>query len=163
MKICLLLLAVTLPAAAQQDVYAPLRLYDGSWTVAMHDAASGNSHTDTLVNACSLVGQYFACQQTVNGKVAALVVFVPASAPGHYSVQNVLPDGSATGRNDLAILGSHWIYSSRDDENGKTTWYRTTNDFTGNDRIHFESAKSTDGKTWTVTISGDEVRGTTAK
>lgn len=163
MKLCLLLLAATLSAAAQQDNYAPLRLYNGPWTVSMHNAASGSTRTDALVNACSLIGQYFACQQTVNGKVSALVIFVPAGTPGHYFVQNVLPDGSATGRTDLAVAGAHWVYSSRDDENGKTTWYRTTNDFTGNDRIHFESAHSTDNKTWSVTMSGDEVRGAATK
>ena len=163
MKFCLLLLAAALPAGAQQDAYTSLRLYDGGWTVTMHDAASGNTHTDTLVNACSLAGHYFVCQQTVNGKVSALVVFIPASTGGHYAVQNVLPDGSATGRSDLEIAGSQWIYSSQNEENGKTTWYRTTNDFRGNDRIHFESARSGDGKTWTVTISGDETRGAPAK
>jgi hypothetical protein len=98
----------------------------------------------------------------VNGKVGALVVFVPTGAPGQYYTQNVLPAGQATGRGDLTIEGGHWTYLGHDDENGKTTWYRTTNEFTGNDRIHFESATSTDDKTWTVTMSGDEVRGNSA-
>lgn len=158
----LLLTAFLFPAAAPQDVYTPLRLYNGPWTVTMRDAASGKTRTDTLLNACSLLGQYYTCQQTVNGKVTALVVFIPAATPGQYFTQNVLPDGSATGRGDLAITGGHWVYSGHSEENGKTTWYRTINDFTGNDRIHFESARSTDGKTWSVTLSGDEVRGTGA-
>lgn len=145
------------------DPYTPLRLYDGGWTVTMHDASSGKTTTDALVNACSLLKPFFVCQQTVNGKPGALVVFVPAETPGHYYTQNVLPEGWATGRGDLSIEGGHWTYLGHDEENGKTTWYRTVNDFTGTDRIHFESAQSPDGKTWTVTRSGDEVHGGAAK
>ena len=140
------------------DAYAPLRLYDGAWTVTMHDE-SGKTHTDSLFNTCHFFGLYFACQQTVNGKVGALVVFLPAGTPGQYHTQNVLPEGWASGRGDLTIEGNHWTYLGKDEENGKTTWYRTTNEFTGNDRIHFESAQSDDNKTWRVTGSGDEVRG----
>ena len=36
--------------------------------------------------------------------------------------------------------------------------YRTVNVFSSRDHIHFESARSTDGKTWTVTMTGDETR-----
>ena len=149
-----LLFAQSLPVP---DPYAALRLYGGEWTVTMHDASSGKTTTDTLVNACSVLKPFFVCQQTVNGKRGALVVFVPAEAPGHYYTQNVLPEGWATGRGDLSIEGGHWTYLGHDEENGKTTWYRTVNDFAGTDRIHFESAQSPDGKTWTVTRSGDEV------
>ncbi len=158
-----IVLAVLLAQAPANppDPYAPLRLYDGGWTISMHNP-SGKTTTDALVNECHLFGHYYACQQTVNGKVGALVVFVPTGAPGQYYTQNVLPAGQATGRGDLTIEGAHWTYMGHDDENGKTTWYRTTNEFTGNDRIHFESATSTDDKTWTVTMSGDEVRGNSA-
>lgn len=157
-----ILLPAVLLSATPQDPYTPLRLYDGSWTITVHDQASGKTTTDALVNSCSLVGRYFTCQQTVNGKISALVVFIPAADPGHYYTQNVLPEGWATGRGELTISGDHWVYSSRDEEGGKTTWYRTTNDFKGTDRIHFESAQSADGKTWTTTRSGDEVHALSA-
>ena len=148
-----------LPPAEPQDPYAPLRLYQGSWTVTRHEQSSGKTITDSLVNDCSQIGLYFACQQTVNGKVAALVVFIPHGSSGHYFTHAVLPDGQTPGRGELTITGPHWVYMGHSDgPGGKTTWYRTTNDFTGNDRIHFESAQSTDGKTWTVTASGDNNR-----
>lgn len=45
---------------------------------------------------------------------------------------------------------TRWRRSARqDEESGKTTWYRTINDFKGSDHIHFESSQSADGKTWT--------------
>ncbi|MFP5230692.1 MAG: hypothetical protein ACLGXA_24000 [Acidobacteriota bacterium] len=143
---------------ANPDLYAQLRLYDGAWTVTMHDA-SGKARSDLLVNACHAFDRYFACQQSVNGNVGALVVYIPESTPGHFHTQNVLPDGRALGPGELTIEGSRWTYLSHHEENGTTTWYRTTNDFSGNNRIHFESAQSADQKTWTVTMSGDDVRG----
>lgn len=159
MTLWLLLLALVLPAAAAQDPYAPLRLYGGSWAVTRHEKATGKSATDSLVNACSQIGQYFACQQTVNGKTAALVVFIPDGNGGHYFTHAVLPDGHSPGRGELTITGNHWVYLGHSDQaDGKTMWYRTTNDFQSKDRIHFESAQSADGKTWTVMSDGDDTR-----
>ena len=137
------------------DPYAPLRIYDGAWTVTMHDG--GKDTTDSLVNDCHLFGRYFACQQTVNGKVGALVVYVAGETPGHFYIQNVLPDDQAVGRAELIVEGTRYTYASHDETS--THWWRTTNEFTGSDRIHFEQAASTDGKTWTTTRTGDEVRG----
>ncbi len=137
------------------DPYAPLQLYDGAWTVTMRDA--GKTSTDSLVNDCHLFGRYFACQQTVNGKVGALVVYVPGESRGQYFIQNVLPDDSAVGRGELTVEGTRYTYSSHNTDS--TQWWRTTNEFSGRDRIHFEQATSADGKTWTTTGTGDEVRG----
>lgn len=155
----LLFLAALLQQVPEQpsDPYAALRLYDGAWHVTMRES-SGKTRNDSLADDCHAFRAYFACQQTVNGKVGALLVFVPGSQPGHFTTQNLMPDGRALGTGDLTIEGPHWTYMGHDEENGKTTWYRTTNDFTGNDRIHFESAQSSDQKNWTVTMSGDEVR-----
>jgi hypothetical protein len=36
--------------------------------------------------------------------------------------------------------------------------HRTINDFRGRDLIHFEAARSTDGRHWTVTLAGNEKR-----
>jgi|SRR5690242_9112925 hypothetical protein len=152
-------LAMLFAAAEPQDPYAPLRLYQGSWTVTRHDTASGKTITDSLVNACSQVGLYYACQQTVNGKAAALVVYIPDGSSGHYFTHAVLPDGNSPGRGELTITGSHWVYLGHSDgPGGATTWFRTTNDFDGRDHIRFESAQSPDGKTWTVTGGGEDTR-----
>lgn len=95
----------------------------------------------------------------MNGKVAALVVCIPDGNSGHYFTHAVLPDGRTPGRGELTITGSHWVYMGHSDgADGKTTWYRTTNDFEGKDRIHFESAQSADGKAWTATANGDDTR-----
>jgi len=142
-------------AAAAGDAYAPLRLYAGAWQVTKATAPTGKP--DRLVNDCAQAGHYFVCQQTVNGKPGALVVFIPDRVAGQYHNQVVLPDGAALGPpGTLVIAGEHWTYLSQPDPKGVR--YRTTNVFHGRDHIHFDVAQSSDGKTWTATMAGDETR-----
>jgi hypothetical protein len=154
----LLLSIVSTALPAEPDAYAPLWLYKGSWQISRQ-----NQPPEKLVNLCSLVGRYFVCEQTANGTPGALLIFIPAGKPGKYYTQNVRPEGRASGRGDLEIAGDRWIYSSTWDAGGKTIYYRTTNVFSGKNRIHFEQAESTDNKEWVVKATGDEVRLTTAK
>ena len=138
--------------AVRSDPYVPLRLYEGAWTV----MTAGKSKPDRLVDACARVGRFFACQQTVNGKPGPLVIFIPTS-PGRYHTQVVQADGTALGPpGRLSISGAHWVYLSGPDSKGIR--YRTTNDFEGPKRIRFAVAHSSDGKRWTVGLSGVEVR-----
>jgi hypothetical protein len=139
-------------------VYAPLWLYQGTWQVTRKSADKG-AKPQQLVNHCALLGKYFACQQTVDGGEGALLIFIPGGKPGHYYTQSVTPDGRATGKADLEISGDHWTFSSRwPQENGKITYYRTSNVFNGKNHIHFEQAESADGTQWTQKDSGDEIR-----
>ncbi len=144
-----------LAAPPSDAVYAPLRLYQGSWQLTRKDQPN---KIERLKNDCAKLGNFYACQQTVDGTPENLIVFVPANPPGHYHTQSVQQDARATGRGDLEISGDRWVYSSTWDEGGKTTYYRTTNVFTGKDHIHYEQAESPDGKDWKITNSGDEVR-----
>jgi hypothetical protein len=152
-----LALLTPLRGAAPDPVYAPLWLYQGTWHITAKNLASG-AKPEELRNQCALVGKYFACQQTVDGQIGALIIFIPADKPGHYYTQNVMPQGRASGRGDLEISGDRWTYSSTWDQGGKTVYYRNTNVFVGKDHIHFEQAESSNGKDWTVKNSGEEVR-----
>lgn len=153
-----LALACLLASAPAGDaVYAPLWLYQGTWR--MGGGKAGEA-PEELKNECALVGRFFACQQTVNGTPGALLIFIPvANQPGKYHTQNISPDGRASGVGDLEISGDRWTYSSRWNQGGgKTTYYRTANVFTGKNHIHYEQAESPNGRDWTVTKTGDEVR-----
>jgi hypothetical protein len=152
-RVCLALLAIILNAQPSRAA-DPLWLYNGAWQVTRKPGAP----PEQLKNECAYVGKFFACQQTVNGQLSALMVFVPKDKPGQYFTQSINPQGRATGRGDLEISGDRWIYTSNWDEGGKTTFYRTTNVFTGKTHIHFEQEESSDGKQWKVTGSGEEVR-----
>lgn len=138
--------------------YAPLGLYQGDW-VLTPKSSTPDAKPDRIHNDCGRIGKFFACQQTVNGKIGSLIIFIPADKPGHYYTQSVAVEGRAGGRGDLEIDGDHWTYLGKDESNGKTTYYRTTNQFTGKDRIHYEQSESSDGEHWTVKGSGDERRG----
>ena len=151
--IALLLLASSLLNAA--DAYTPLWLYAGSWKV----GHTKDPSSDKLTNQCALVGRYFTCEQTVNGVAGNLLIFIPVpDKPGHYYTQNVRPEGRASSRGDLEIQGDKWVYSTTWDQGGSTIYYRTTNVFSGRNKIQWEQAESTDNKTWTVKNGGEEVR-----
>jgi hypothetical protein len=139
-----------------------LSAYAGNWTVTRNNAGAG-SKPEELHNQCSSVGKYFACEQSVNGSVTGLLLIIPASQPGHYNTQTVLPDGRATGKGELAISGDQWVFSSIWNSGGKTVRYRTTNTFKDKNHIHFQQEESGDGIHWQVTGSGDDVRITGAK
>ena len=134
--------------------YKPLWAYQGAWQV----TRAGSGKPDQLVNECALVGRYFACQQSVDGKLSSLLIVIPTDSPGHYYTQTVMPEGRATGRDDLEISGNRWTFTSRRLEYGRSKYYRTVNTFTDRNHIHFEQAQSNDEAHWTITNSGDEVR-----
>lgn len=149
--------ASTTPAS---DPLAQLTILNGEWTVTSPHTMAGPGKTDSLVNHCYLTDAYYTCEQVVNGKPMALIVFTATETAGSYHTQIVLPNGYSTGRADLKIDGSHWTYlgKSTSDDGKTTTWYRTENVFTGRDRIHFEQYESNDNTSWKKTNEGDETR-----
>ena len=162
MKTTLIFAALTLFGPSQvfaiDLAYKPLWLYQGTWTATKRSPLSESTTKQVVSNECAVAGRFFTCQQRVDGKIGSLIIFIPAASPGNYYTQAVLPEGWATGRGELHIEGERWTYSSKGTEDAKTTYYRTTNLFSGKDHIHFEQAESPDGQNWTVTASGDEVR-----
>lgn len=147
-------------AVVANDPYAPLRLYDGKWNVAMAGTAKEVTH---LENHCAKTGLFFACEQVVNGKSGALVVFLPftkmASGGEEYRTQALRADASPAGNwGKLTIEGDRWVYSWEETAGGKKIYWRNVNTFSGADKIHFEMQRSDDGNTWKRQNSGDEQR-----
>jgi hypothetical protein len=150
------------PAQIANDPYTPLRQLNGKWDVAMPapDKAAAPTH---LENRCGQVGEFYACNQIVNGKNTALVIFLPSHAlpNGGYSYRNqaLRTEGDNSGAwSNMEITGDRWVYSSESTENGKKTHWQTVNIFSGSDKIHFDVQRSDDGVKWTTTMSGDEAR-----
>ena len=151
------LLLAALAFAPITDPFAPLNLYNGTWTVRAQHPFSGGSGPDTLVNHCTRSEAFYTCEQIVNGKSAALVIFTASSEPGKFDVDNILPNGHASSDTDLFIHGDHWTFITNSAPN--TPRYRTENVFHGPDKIHFEQFESPDGgKTWNKTNEGDDTR-----
>ena len=116
---------------AADPAFVPLWQYQGTWEFTMNTPGSKPA-TNKIQNDCAEIGQFFLCQQTV--------------------------DGHAAGLGELEIEGDCWTYPSKEEASGKTKYYRIVNLFAGKDRIHFERSEFVGGKTWTVLSSGDEVR-----
>ena len=141
--------------AAPSD--SPLTLYQGTWHVTTKSAGA-NAKPEEIRNQCASLGKFFTCQQIVNGSVTALLVFVTTNQPGHYVVQNIFPDGRASGKSYLEIAGNRWVYSNSWNQGSKTTHYQTINTFLDKNHIHFEQQESSDGVHWETKDSGDETR-----
>ncbi len=120
----------------------------------------------TLVNRLRGAANVFSCGQgALDGAPGWLLAFLSREndlQPPGITNADIMPEGRATGRDDLRIDGNQWTYSSRRDENGKTTYFRTVNTFSDKNHIHFEQAQSENNKDWSVQGSGDEVRSSAA-
>jgi hypothetical protein len=156
MRLLFVILLACSGVFAADSPLEPLWQYQGTWQFTMNVPGSAPV-SNKIQNDCIEIGQFFLCQQTVDGKVTALLTFTPSQTKGTYYTQPILPDGRAAGRGELEIQGDRWTYPSKEEENGKTKYYRITNVFSGRDHIHFERSESEDGKTWKVLASGDEV------
>ena len=146
-------------AAVPGGGFAPLHVYDGTWTVSSAHTMAGEGKPDTLVNRCHESGAFYVCEQEINGRSLSLAVFTAAPEAGKYYSDVVLVDGRTVGRTDLTVTSDHWTYvSSGVDQSGKRTYFRTENYFKGQDNIHFEQYVSEDDKVWVMKSQGDEVR-----
>jgi hypothetical protein len=145
--------------AAASAAFTPIKVYEGTWTVVSAHTMAGEGRPDTIVNHCTEETAFYTCEQVVNGKSLALIVFTATDDPTKFHTQPIFPSGQAAGRGDLTIVGDHWTFSSSGAQSGeKQVFYRTENFFTGRDKIHFEQYESVDNKTWVKKNEGDEVR-----
>jgi hypothetical protein len=162
--LALLLLALLQNASGGQpapDPFAPLVVYNGTWTVqAEHPWGGGPPGTpDHLVSRCQRFTLYFACEQTVNGKPQAFLVYTAGSSSGMLHTRFITPDGLAGGRGDLTLDGNHWTYLDKPPATLKGNWSRVENFILDHDHIRFEEYESADeGKSWVKTNSGTEAR-----
>jgi hypothetical protein len=143
---------------ATPSPFAPIAVYQGTWTV----TSSKSAKAQTMVNRCVEGAAFYACEQTLDGRPVAMVVYALTTDPHRFNTQAILPDGTAAGKTELVLSGangSHWTFTNQGTgADGKPIYFKVENDFTGTDRIHFVQFDSPDGKTWTERSSGDEVR-----
>ena len=132
----LLAALVSAPAlAAQTDPYDALKAMDGHWSV-----TTGMGRTETVDNACSRTGLFFVCEETVQGKATALVVFRPKDREEGklaYRVQTLTAGADRPGPwKDLVIDGATWTISDAEHPGGRKS--RTVITHSGPDYMHVE-------------------------
>ena len=139
--------AVSAAPKVPDSPFVALTVYDGNWKVTPAATAGTPAKVDRLVNHCTMGDAFYTCEQVVNGKPVALVVFVADGKPGSYHTRIVLPDGQAAGGSQLTIAGPQWTFLSTD-KAGKPS-FRVVNVFTGRDRIHSEQFQAAADGSWT--------------
>jgi len=140
----------TTALAAEPDAYDALKAMDGHWTVT---TASGR--TREVDNSCARTGLFFACEQTVAGKPAALIVFLPRPHEERklvFRTQTLTAAGDRPGPwRELTIYGDTWTYG--DLEHGEGRRERTVVTFSGPDYMHAEVQTPVKDEDWRTTSS----------
>lgn len=152
--------APLLPAAADDGGTRIFSRYQGEWkaTTRRTDAAPGSPDAAvTIANACAAAGTFYVCQQRVNDRVAALVVYSPGKADGEFQSTVIAPDGKFQASGLVRVNGEVWEYPWEETAPaGKRQLYRVVNTWAGPDHILFRKESSADGKQWTVLETGEE-------
>ena len=159
-----MMLALLAAAAASVATAAPppepVMRYAGDWTV----VSKGAPEPVHLHNSCVAGTAFITCEQLVDGRSVALLVFQPVAsaqgAAGKDYISLAIPAGATRALHSrLHTDGDAWVFNSDPvTKDGAATWNRVLNTFAGPDRIHYDIQTSTDGKSWTTTASGDETR-----
>jgi len=145
------------PGRPRNEAYSLLSRYNGKWIFAPR-----GGRTSSLENRCERTGFFYVCEQILDGKSAALVVFrpqAPTAKGWSYSSRALLPSGEGGAIwSPLTIEGDEWIFGPSKGVDGKQAFERTVNRFDGPDHIRYESQTSADGDHWVTQSSGDEQR-----
>ena len=158
----MMLAGTAIRAHAQAAGIDAIQAYEGTWKTEMEHFNTPYSkegkESSTLRNDCWKSVEFYACHQIVNGESKALLVFTYDPKTRTYTSYPIMNDGRAAGHGKLVIEGNVWTYPWEDTENGKTTYFRVVNTFTGPNRIEFRQEYSTDDQNWTVMAKGSEVK-----
>ncbi len=136
--------------------------YAGTWTIEtehLDTPYSKASHErTTLRNDCWRSGEYYACNQYVDGESKVLLVFTFQAADQSYTSYQVPADGKEPGMGKLRIEGNVWTFPWETREGDKTTYFRVVNVFTTSAKIEYRQEFSPDKIKWTLMARGVESR-----
>lgn len=160
---CILTIGFICSASAKgrNAPFESLSVYNGDWAVhALHPWSGAPAGAiDRLNSHCQAFTLYFACEQTVNGKPQALIVYTSGADSARFNTRTIAPNGLAGGRGDLTIEGNRWTYLDKPPAGLTGDWSRVENTVVDRNHIQFEEYQSADkGEHWTLTNSGTEER-----
>ena len=151
-----------LPLPARAGGLDTIAAYSGSWSshIVHYKTRYSKPRTENthLRNECWRNGNYFACDQFVDGPSKALVVFTYDATHHVYHTYGIPADGTPANSGTLLITGDTWTFPWRDRDNGKTVYGRVINVFHGRNTIEYRQEFSFDQKHWTVASRGTEHR-----
>jgi hypothetical protein len=139
-----------------------LRIYAGTWKVEFthldtpFSKAGKESHT--LKNDCWRSGEFYACNQFVDGESKALLVFTYNAKDKSYVSYPIVVGSDAAHAGKLTIKDDVWTFPWEASDKGKTTHFRVINTFKSAQAIDFRQEYSDDGEHWLLMASGHERR-----
>jgi hypothetical protein len=122
------------------------------------DFSKAGRDTSTLRNDCWRSGEFYSCDQFVNGESKALVIFTFNPGDGTYNTYAIIAGGKPATSGKLKIDGETWTYEKPQDSDSKPPYFRTVNVFEGANTIHFSVEFTRDNQHWTVMTQGVETR-----
>ncbi|MGH8372843.1 MAG: hypothetical protein ACRETO_08930 [Gammaproteobacteria bacterium] len=149
--------AASLPAGLDK-----LAAYAGTWQTESKSfvtaySKAGQQHA-TLQNDCWRSGDFYACHQSVDGKSAALVVFLYNIKTDTYITHAIPADGGAASDGILSIKSNTWTFPWQSSEQGKPVYFHVINVFTDRNHIEYRQEFSRDNRHWTVMTKGRDIR-----
>lgn len=151
--------AETKPASPPQ--WKKLSAFLGTWKShgQLFDTPfSKSKEVDSTTNCFwSKSGDYMICDQT-NSMPAHQLTIYSAGKGGDFVAYTIGDPGVPPHMTKLTLNGNTWTYSSDFENNGKKTYFRTTNSFTSPEIYTFEAQYSEDGKHWKTMAQGSSRR-----
>ena len=121
--------------------------------------SKASKDTSTLHNDCWQSGEFYACDQIVDGVSRALIVFSLSEKDGTFNNYAIQAGGAPAGPGGiLTIAGNTWTYALRPSSDAKPPFFRTVNLFEGSSTIRYKIEFTRDNKSWTTTREGIERR-----
>ena len=158
-----LLLFSSLAEAIEPAGLDRVAAYAGTWKTearhvdSLYSKAGSESHL--LRNDCWRSEGFYVCDQIVDGKSAALLVFTYDEKTGTYSSYPIPAGGAPVVHpGTLLIQGAIWTFPWDNIEGGKTVHFRVVNTWSSADRIEFRQEYSADGVHWTLMADGHDTR-----
>jgi hypothetical protein len=125
--------------------------FDTDFSKAGHD-------TSTLRNHCWRSGEFYACDQFVNGASKVLIVFSFNASDGTYNSYAIPAGGKPAFSGKLKIDGETWTYENPQTADSKPPYFRTINVFEDSSTIHFTVQYAHDNQHWITMNQGIETR-----
>lgn len=159
------LLGLGAPAAAADnggDAIGKIGVYAGAWKsrIVHYQTTYTKARIENLAvrNDCWRSSSYYVCDQFVNGKSAAFIVYTYNASQRLYHLQVISKDGNPPVSGVLTIEGNTWTFPWQYSDKGKVVFIRIVNIFSNRDTIDFHEGFSFDKIHWTATADGVERR-----
>ena len=145
--------------AAEVDTFAR---YAGTWKMQLNYVESAHSkaraESMTVTNDCWHSDFFYVCNQIIDGKSRALIVFFYDPVAKRYGSYPIAV-GADTVHPATVVVDEKSITFPYDmQDNGKTVHMRIVNTFTTPDTLDFKQEYSEDGQKWVAMATGVEHR-----